>query len=106
MFKRESEQNNCILFNEIQSQIANSSIDIEDIGDLLRSWGSYWISSQQSDNEINQQIIIDKQSSENNWNHTWLIPIIETGFQKLSWTINMLLSAQNKLNDIFSFKVF
>ena len=106
MFKRESEQNNCNLFNEIQSQIANSSIDIDDMGDVLRCWDSYWISNQQSDNEINQQIIIDKQSSENTWKHTWLIPIIETGFQKLSWTINMLLSSQNKLNDIFSFKGF
>ena len=106
MFKRESEQNNYNLFNEIQSQIANSSIDIDDMGDVLRSWDSYWISNQQSDNEINQQIIIDKQSSENTWKHTWLIPIIETGFQKLSWTINMLLSSQNKLNDIFSFKGF
>ena len=36
MFKRESEQNNCNLFNEIQSQIANSSIDIDDMGDVLR----------------------------------------------------------------------
>ena len=106
MFKRESEQNNCNLFNEIQSQIAKSSINIDDMGDVLRSWDSYWISNQQSDNEINQKIIIDKQSSENTWKHTWLIPIIETGFQKLSWTINMLLSTQNKLNDIFSFKGF
>ena len=99
MFNRDIDNHDSTLFHDIQSQIVNSSLDFEYMRDALISRDSSLKLRQQSEAKIDDQMILNKQFVEKNINNDQLAMIIETGFQKLSQTINTLLSGQNALAD-------
>ena len=99
MFKRVIDNHDSTLFHDIQSQIVNSSLDFEYMIDALMSRDSSLKLRQQSEAKIDDQMLLNKQFIEKNINSDQLAMIIETGFQKLSQTINTLLSGQNALAD-------
>ena len=99
MFNRDIDNHDSTLFHDIQSQIVNSSLDFEYMRDALISRDSSLKLRQQSEAKIDDQMILKKQFVERNINNDQLAMIIETGFQKLSQTINTLLSGQNALAD-------
>ena len=99
MFNRDIDSHDSTLFHDIQSQIVNSSLDYEYMRDALISRDSSLKLRQQSEAKIDDQMILKKQFVEKNINNDQLAMIIETGFQKLSQTINTLLSGQNALAD-------
>ena len=99
MFKRDIDNHGSTLFYDIQSQIVNSSLDFEYMRDVLTSRDSSLKLRQQSEAKIDDQMFLNKQFVEKNPNNDQLAMIIETGFQKLSQTIDTLLSRQNALAD-------
>ena len=103
MFKIENEHNNFALFHEIQSQISSSSIYAEYMGDTIRSWDPCLILNQQSDASVDESMLIGKQHLKNTGENDRLELIIEAGFQKLFNNIDMLISAQNTINDVLKF---
>ena len=99
MFNRDIDNHDSTIFHDIQSQIINSSLDFEYMRDALMSRDSSLKLRQQSEAKFDDQMLLNKQFVEKNINNDHLAMIIETGFQKLSQTINTLLSGQNALAD-------
>ena len=92
MFKRDIDNHESTLFHDIRSQIVNSSLDFEYIRDVIMSRDSSLKLRQQSEAKIDDQMLLNKQFAEKNINNGQLAIIIETGFQKLSQTIDTFLS--------------
>ena len=84
MFKRYIDNYGSTLFNDVQSQIVDSSLDYEYMRDLLV--GRYFSLElrQQSEVNIDDQRLPNKQFEENSIKSDQLVTIIEIGFQKLS----------------------
>ena len=101
MFKvNDGEVNYSIPFKEAHSQIVNSSLDIEYMIDILKSSDSFVVLSQQNKSEADEWMLLDQNSLDKNIKYDQLVLMIENGFQKLSNTLDMLLSAQNTLAGI------
>ena len=101
MFKvNDDEINYSIPFMEAHSQVVNSSLDIEYMIDILKSSDPFVELSQQNKSEADEWMLLDQNSLDNNIKYDQLVLMIENGFQKLSNTLDMLLSAQNALADI------
>ena len=99
MFKRDIENYGNTLFHDVQSQIVDSSLDFEYMRDVLMSRDSSSKLRQQSEAKIDDQRLPNKQFAEKSIKSDQLATIIETGFLKLSQTIDTLLSGQNALAD-------
>ena len=87
-------------FKEAHSQVVNSSLDTEYMMDILKSSNSFVELSQQNKSEVDEWILLHQNSLDKNIKYDQLVLMIENGFQKLSNTLDMLLSAQNALADI------
>ena len=99
MFKRDIDNHDNTLFHDIRSQIVNSSLDFEYMINVQMSRDSSLKLQQQSEAKIDDQMFLNKHFVEKNINNGQLAMIIETGFQKLSKTIDTLISGQNALAD-------
>ena len=99
MFKRDIENYGSTLFHDVQSQIVDSSLDFEYMKDVLISRDASSKLRQQSEVKIDDQRLPNRQFAEKSTNSDQLATIIETGFLKLSQTIDTLLSGQNALAD-------
>ena len=60
MFDRDNEGYSCALFQDIEPQIENSSLDVEYTGDVLHSWDSSLGLRQQSEPEIVNQALLEE----------------------------------------------
>ena len=101
MFKvNDDEVNYSIPFKEAHSQVVNSSLDIEYMIDILKSSDSFVELSQQNKSEADEWMLLHQDSLDKNIKFDQLVLMIENGFQKLSNTFDMLLSAQNAFADI------
>ena len=60
MFKRDEEGEDCALFQDIEPQIANSSLDVEYTGDMLHRGDSSLELGQQGEPEIVNQVLLDE----------------------------------------------
>ena len=101
MFKvNDDEVNYSIPFKEAHSHFVNSSLDIEYMIDILKSSDSFVELSQQNKSEADEWMLLDQNSLDKNIKYDQLVLMIENGFQRLSNTLDMLLSAQNALADI------
>ena len=68
MFKRDIDNHDSTLFNDIQSQIVNSSLDFEYMIDVQMSRDSSLKLRQQSEPKIDDQMFLNKQFVEKNIN--------------------------------------
>ena len=89
-----------IPFKSEHSQVVNSSLDIEYMIDILKISGSFVELIQQNKSEANEWMLLDQNSLDKNIKYDQLVLMIENCFQKLSNTLDMLLSAQNALAGI------
>ena len=100
MFKVLNESDNCILFHEARSQIVNFSLDVEWLSDVYINWDSQLKLKNQSESEIDDYVNSNKLNFELCKKYDQLTFMVETGLQKLSDTIDKLLSAQNTLAEV------
>ena len=64
MFERDYENHSCALFQDIEPQIVNSSLDVEYTGDVLHSWDLSFGLRQQSEPEVVNQVLLDEWPAE------------------------------------------
>lgn len=99
MFKRDNQINDFMFVSNIQSHIANSSLEDQYVNDLLGSLNNSSKFKHQIDQEIDDYMLFAKNSQEENRKYDKLVSMIEKGFERLSKDINSLNSSQNIIND-------
>ena len=95
MFKENNENGEGYLKHMNSSQIANSSIDEQYMSDVLSWWDPYLRLGQCNEMEDREIKPFDSQLSKIDEKYNRLMLMVESTWQKLSNTIDIILSNQN-----------
>ena len=104
MFRRNSDEEYDEIIREKQSQIVNSSIDYQYMGDAFDNEEPRPKSSYHSEVGIKEQMFSDDSFLKKCKTLARLVLIIEVGFKKLNQNIDMLISSQKVCSDLLSFQ--
>ena len=104
MFRRNSDEEYDEIICEKQSQIVNSSIDYQYMGDAFDNERSRPKSSCHSEVGINEQMFSDDSFLKKCKTLARLVSIIEVGFKRLNHNIDMLISSQKVCSDLLNFQ--